>query len=79
MTLDLIKFLRANPDTEYTQNDVITAYHGDDITDAYTNANKGIEDVLERYHKGHTGQECLAELHDNSYEQAFNWIKEEIV
>lgn len=75
---DLTKFIRKYPDTDYTSNDAITAYEGDDIVDTYTNANIGIEVVLERYHKGHTGQECIAELHDGSYDKAFAWIKEEI-
>lgn len=74
---DLTKFLRQHPDTEYVSGE-IRAYQGDEIIDTYTNANNGIEVVLERYHKGHTGQECLAELHDGSYDKAFEWIKEEI-
>jgi len=75
---DLIKFLRQNPDTEYTANDVITAYQGDAIVETYHNANAGIEVVLERTHKGHTGIECVNELHDGSFEKAFEWIKSEI-
>lgn len=75
---DLLKFIRTNPDTEYTENDIVTAYEGDDVKDTYTNANNGIEEILERYHKQPNGRDVVNELHDGVYGKAFEWIKENI-
>jgi hypothetical protein len=75
---DLIKFLRQYPDTDYTSNDVITAYQGDEIIETYNNANAGIEDVLEKQNKGYAGQELIAEMFDGSYDLAFQSIREGI-